>query len=258
MIQQLAVEIVRAILARAGRDDFRAQLVLPDERSGPVALFATPHRAPNLLAGLRIERHEERLLFIIVHDVKPPVVKHRRRRKSPAIARLHRRPFLFPKLLASHVIAEQTVIAKIRIHAFAVGNGRLGGIAVLDVNTPARLARERRAFPQHLARPEVKAKHLPMMHPCRWLITVAAKVQPLLRHPLFAVSRDGRHKHTLAPHHRRGPAAPGQIPCPLDILGGTPFIGQICIRRDPHCPRPAKLRPVVRGTQGHAEGDCSD
>jgi len=68
------------------------------------------------------------------------------------------------------------MVAKIGIDAFAVGDGCLGGVAVLEVDWPQRLARSRGLFPKHLAAVEIEADDFPVMNAGRDAKPVAAKI----------------------------------------------------------------------------------
>ena len=130
--EQLAVQIVGAHAARAGRDDFGALAVLPYERRGPVAAFVARH-APDLFAGLRVQRFQERLLVVVVDDVETTLVQHGRRRRAPAVAHAKRTQRLRPEQLAVAVEAEDANAAEVGVDALAIGHRRFRSVAVLQM-----------------------------------------------------------------------------------------------------------------------------
>src|SRR5690606_30108135 len=71
--QQLAVAVVGADALRAGRHDFGAQRIAPHEWRGPALMFLAGD-FPQLLAGARVERNDERLLGVVVDDVEAVAV----------------------------------------------------------------------------------------------------------------------------------------------------------------------------------------
>src|SRR5205814_1925383 len=73
--EQLAVQIIRANLAAAAGDYFSSLGIFPNEGRGPIALFLRSIHAPNLTAGFLVEGDEERLLLIVVDDIKPILVQ---------------------------------------------------------------------------------------------------------------------------------------------------------------------------------------
>src|SRR5262249_41621835 len=74
--------VVGAHLLAAG-DDLSPLAVLPDERRAPARLLVAID-APQLLAVLLVQRHEERLLLIVALDEEPIAVERGRAAGAPA------------------------------------------------------------------------------------------------------------------------------------------------------------------------------
>src|SRR5262249_2814816 len=89
--EKLAVKIIGTDPAGTGRNDFGLQLVFPNLRSGPVTAFLTID-PPDLVASLPVQCDDKRLLFIVIHDIQPVLVKHRGSGCPPAKAGLERTP----------------------------------------------------------------------------------------------------------------------------------------------------------------------
>ena len=131
--EQLAVQIVRTDLVHARGDDLGAQLVLPDERRRPVLdLFALD--APELLAGLLVERDDERLGGVVVDDDEAILVERGRRRRAEGLPAVERRQLLGPDRLAVEIErGHDAGAAEVHVDAFAVGDRRFRREAVLEV-----------------------------------------------------------------------------------------------------------------------------
>ena len=180
MPQEISLFVVRAHLVGARRDHLRAEFVLPHEGRGPVAaLFASV--APQLLAGRGVERHQEGLVLVVVHDVELPVVHDRRCSRTPAEARPHHLEAPLPDRLAVHREGEDADVAEVGVDPLAVRDRGLRGVGVLQV------AREVRRPDQHLALPtllsgfHLKAVDRPVVLVGGRLHPVAAEVEALLR-----------------------------------------------------------------------------
>src|SRR5262249_54012114 len=153
---------------------------LPDERRGPVALLLALD-PPQLLAAPGIQSDQIGFLLIVVDDEQLAVVQGGRAAGAPAHARLARLPLLLPEFLAVPVEAGDADVAEAGPDALAVGDGRLGGGAVLDVPGGLRLARERLARPEDLAGAGVEAVDQPAVLAGRHLAVEVVDVQALLR-----------------------------------------------------------------------------
>src|SRR5205823_4111545 len=90
-------------------------------------------------------------------------VAEERRRGGRAPAHAHRpaAPGARPEFLALPVIAVQADVAEVGVHPFAVGDRRLRGVAVLEVDRSRGLALEGLALPQQLAATGVEAVDQP-------------------------------------------------------------------------------------------------
>ena len=163
------------------------------------------------------------MFFVVVHNVQAPIVQHWRCGKPPSVARLDHRPFLFPQQDPFQTVTKETVIPEIGIDPFPVSDRRFRSVTVLDMNIPARLTGKRCALPLHLAGLQTDTQHFPMMCTCRRLITVTPKVQALAGLPLPTLCGHSGDENLISPHHRRGPASPGNRRFPPNIFRGTPL-----------------------------------
>src|SRR5262249_44322863 len=119
--QRLALQVVRAHLARARRHDLGPLPALPDKRRCPVALLV-PGNAPKVLACPLVESGQEGVVLVVVDDIEAVAVQDGRGARAPAHARLLARPGALPEFLALEVIAVQAKVAEVGVDALAVGD----------------------------------------------------------------------------------------------------------------------------------------
>ena len=237
--QLAAVEVVRAHQVAAGGHELGAALVLPDEGRGPVrALVAVV--PPALHPGLGVERHQERLLVVVVDDVERPVVQHRRGRGTPPETRVRRLEAPLPDDGALHVEGVDADVAEVGVDPLAVGHRRRRGVGVLQVAVEVGPAGVHLRRPEDLAALEIDGLHQPVMDSHRALHQVArlrvaepsagghrlrravGEIEPHARLLLFALADDGGQEDAVAPDHRRRPAEPGDRRLPDHVLGRAP------------------------------------
>ena len=160
-----------------------------------------PINAPHLLAGLGVQSHQKRLLFIIVYDVKLAFVQHGRGCQAPTITRLVGGPFLFPDLFALHRVTIETLIPEVGVNTFPIGDRCFGGVTILDMYTALGNSRVRGLFPNQLSGIQIQAHDLPMMPAHRRLVAFTAKVQPFFGFPCLALGHNSREKNLIAPNN---------------------------------------------------------
>ena len=237
---------------------FHTNGVIHDDLSGkPVP---RPRRAPELLAGLRVERGDRRLLFVVLQQVDAALVHGRRRRRCRSRGRSLSAPTASSTAAcrrASRRTGRRS--AERRVEPLAVGDRRFRRVGVLAVPAAERLRRDRFALPLDLAGLRVeRVDHVADLVGFRGQLVVARLRalrdllvgQPLRRHlgdVLVAVEAGRRllerpradrrgHEHRVAPHDRRRPAVPGNRHRPLDVLLRRPSI------RDP---APSAATPLI-------------
>ena len=147
--QQVAVEVVGAHAVGAGGDDLGPLLVLPDEGGRPVGALV-PRNAPDLVAGLRAQREQVRLIVVVVLDIEAAVVQHRRRGGAPPQPGGRGLDVARPAQPAvRRVEAEDAQVAEVDEQRVAVGDRRLGRQGVLHVVAAGRRAAMHLALPPH-------------------------------------------------------------------------------------------------------------
>src|SRR5262249_47913204 len=256
--EQLAVQAIRAHLARSRRDQLRAFLVLPDERGGPVTLLVAVD-APGVLARLRLERGEIRLLLVVVDDEQAVPVQGRRRGGAPAHAHLHRIELVLPQYLAVVVEAEDADVAEDGVDPLAINRRCLGGVRGFQVNRTGRLSLVDLLLPEHLAALEVETADQPAMLAGRGLPLEIVDVEALLRVAEFLLADHRGDKDAILPDNRRRPAAAGDVRLPDDVLLRAPAFGDCLRLGDAALVPAAELRPVVvrpgAGKSSQHQGD---
>src|SRR5262249_31318557 len=146
----------------------------------PVALLVAS-RSPDLFAGLSVQGKKVGLLIIVIHDVQPIPVEHRRGRGPPAKSGWFWFDDVLPKLLAVEIKAENSEIAEVKIDALACRDRLFGRLAVLEMEGGLGFTFVDLPHPKDFAGVQVEAEDLPLMHCAGRFWPVAAKVQTLLR-----------------------------------------------------------------------------
>src|SRR5579871_3870492 len=100
------------------------------------------------------------MILIVIDDVELTFMGYGRGRRTPVHGGLVRGHLLLPELLAVVVIAGQADVPEIGVDAIFIDNGRFRGVCVLDMRR-ARVALERLALPEHLARVAVQTRDEP-------------------------------------------------------------------------------------------------
>ena len=103
-----AVEVVALDETVTGRHDLGAQRVLPDERRRPgrcavERALLDARDAPDVRAGLRVERRQERLALAVLQQVDAAGVRDRRRAGAEVEVDRLRRPARFQSSVPSSV-----------------------------------------------------------------------------------------------------------------------------------------------------------
>src|SRR5580704_12748241 len=120
--KELAFEIVRTNLARGGGDDFRAQVVFPDEWSSPAFVFFARH-SPQFFAGFLVERGEEGLRGVVVDDVQTVLVQRGRGAGAVLAAAVQSADIPGPDGLAVEIQRrEQSDGSEVNVYALAIGD----------------------------------------------------------------------------------------------------------------------------------------
>src|SRR5262249_37215836 len=241
--ERLSIQIVRANLPAARRDNLSPFFIFPNERCGPIGRLVS-FDPPNLFARFLVQGSEKGLLLVIIDKDQAILVKDRRSRRPPADCGLERAPFFVPKLVAFHVEAEDSEVPEICIDPFSIGNRSFTGIGVLDMNGPLRLAFVNLLFPKNFSRIEVDAIDLPMMGVRGRLKAIASQVESLLGRLARSIASRRGQKDLVAPDDRTRPAGPGHLGLPNDILGCAPRVGQSLLWGDSRSRSSPKLRPI--------------
>src|SRR5262249_26604321 len=141
--------VVAADLLAAADDEIGAVLRLPDERRTPCGPVVA-RNLPRLLAGLRVERQQERLLLVVALDVDLAVVDDRRATGAVPEHRRVRAEVFLPELLTGKVEAKQAGVAEVGVHALAVGDRRFGRVGVARVDGRLGLPLDGGLVPEYL------------------------------------------------------------------------------------------------------------
>src|SRR5215204_3529529 len=242
--------VVRDDRLGAARDQLGALARVDEERRGPAHLHLA-RRAPDLFAGLLVERDDGRvlaLLLIGLHDDEVLVEHRRGRRPHAERAQLAERGL--PRLLAAHVVGVEPLGAEVGVDHLPVGGGRRRGVGAFAMAVVVGRALPGSLLPEDAPRVAVERDDL------EGVLAVGADavgVLPLL--PLYLVRGglragddrplDGRgHEDALAPDDGARMPLARQRGLPADVLGLAPFLGEVTLGRDAGAFGAAPLRPV--------------
>ena len=223
-------------------------------------------RAPPLLAGLRVERDEERLVVaaVVTLEDHQVLVEHGRRRRAHAdggdVADVG-----FPGERAVEVVGVEALGAEVGVDPLAVGDRRRRRVAALLVTVvvdrtvvggalPERLAGWRGRGPSpcrcDACRRRPSRDGRTPCRPSRWIGALA----PGARSPSTAVVRKTRSPQTMGDEWPRPPTGTFQATfCELDHSVGRPDSAET------PCPSgPRQPRPVGGRERGRARGHRSD
>ncbi len=201
---------------------------------------------PDRLTGARVERGEKRLGVVVVHDVEPIAVEHRRGRCAPAVARLERPPAPRPEGGAVHVECEDAELAKVRVDALAVGHRRLRCVAVLEMARRRGRRRVKLTRPAHVARLPVEGVQHPPVRVAR-RAALAAQVESRPRRLALGRPDHRRHEDDVTPDDGRAPPGARDRHLPNDVVGRAPGVGQARIVGDAAGAGASKLGPPLSG-----------
>ena len=148
--EQFAVEVIRTHFAGAGGHDFGSLSSLPDKWRGPIAAFVAVH-PPDFFAGAFVQSQQVRLLIVVVDQIEPVSMQHRRSRRAPAGAQLVRLQRPGPDLVAFKIQAKYARVADAGINPLAVRHWRLRGISIFDMFRTAGLTLVHDLFPADFA-----------------------------------------------------------------------------------------------------------
>ena len=135
-------------------------------------------------------------------------VQHGRRGRAPAETRRQRRELVSPEFLAFQVKTEHADVAEVAIDSFAVRHRRLRRIAALEVNRRLRLPFVDLPSPSEPCRCASRGTTPSIGGPHRAAVGRSPpKYSPFFGDSACARVDDRREKDSVAPHHRRRPAA---------------------------------------------------
>src|SRR5262249_23949679 len=124
--------------------------------------------APQLLAVLLVQGHEEGLLVVVALDEEAIPFQDRRAAGAPAKLHLVGAEVLVPELLAFEAEAVHAAVgAKVGIDTFAIGDRRLGSVGVAHRRRDGRLLLSGKFLPEPLAVVAVDAVALPAIDDVR-------------------------------------------------------------------------------------------
>jgi len=125
-------DVVRVHPFAGADDDLLPAGMLEHQRCRPVGLLFA-RRAPQFLPGRRIQRRQERSLFVIEQRVQAAVIQDDGGALTELEAHVHRHAEVFlPDLLAVDVVGEQAARTEERVHTRAVGDGGVGREAAVN------------------------------------------------------------------------------------------------------------------------------
>ena len=158
------LEIVAVQLVHARHDHLRAAAMLDDVGRGPRVDLVAAH-APELLAGVLVERRDVRALRVIPHDDQPIAIEHRRASLAELVAHRLVAEIFLPDELAVHVVGVDAARLERRDHVLPVGHRRRRGPrAVVLVRRFVRRFFARRLLPDDAAIATVERHHDVAMH----------------------------------------------------------------------------------------------
>ena len=226
-----------------------------------------PLRLPHRLAGLGVERGDERRLAAVLVALQDDqvLVEHRRARRAHA-QRLDVADVDLPQQLAGEVVGEDALGAEVGEDPGAVGDRRRRGVAAPLVPAVVDRPLVGHLLPAHRAGVERQRDHLVGVLPVGAQRVGVHELRGRLAGVLLEQVDRGlgarqrlafdrrRQKDVVAPDDWRRVAEPGNGGLPRDVGRRAPGRRQRRLVRDALAVRAAELRPVS-GLDGGAEGE---